>query len=123
MVSKIINNTENVFFAILDLIKKIIKGLIISFILIIFGMFIDVCFGYSWRSNFIVPLIILFIPIYPMINKFSHTNIFYVLGWVSGIFVFSNFGLLTTLQIKLYIIVPIIIFIINFIWHKIILKK
>lgn len=123
MVSKIIYNTESLFFAIVDLVKKLIKGFIISFLLIILGMFIDICFGYAWRSNFIVPLIILFIPIYPMIKKFSHTNIFYVLGWVSGIFIFANFGLLTTLQIQLYVIIPIVIFIIKFIWYKIILKK
>jgi hypothetical protein len=123
MINKAFKNTENLFYAIVDLVKKIIKGITISFLLIIFGFFIDICFGYSWRNNFVVPIIILFIPVYPMINKFSHTNIYYVLGWVAGIFVFSNFGLLTQTQIQLYVFIPIIIFFIKFIWHKIILKE
>ncbi|GEM_PF-2737805 len=123
MVNKIIYNTENIFFAIIDLIKKVIKAMIISFLVIILGMFIDICFGYAWRSNFIVPLLLLFIPIYPMITKFTHTNIFYLLGWVSGIMVFANFGLLTRLQIQLYVFIPIIIFFLKFVWYKFILKK
>ncbi len=123
MVNKIIYNTENLFYAVIDLVKKIIKALILSFLVIVIGMFIDICFGHAWRSNFLVPIILLLIPIYPMIRKFSHTNVYYVLGWVAGVFVFSNFGLLTNLQIKLYVFVPIIIFLLRFVWHTLILKK
>jgi len=124
MVNRLIDNTENLFHAILDLIKKMIKGMILSFLVIFIGMFIDISFGpAAWRSDYLLPLVLLIIPVYPMIRKFGHTNVYYVLGWVAGVFVFASFGLLSTLRIQLYIVVPIAIFIIKFLWGIIFPRK
>lgn len=105
-------DSKNVVFGSVDFFKRLIKGFILAFLVLIISNFIDISFGFAWReTTYIIILIILTgLVVFLMYRKFSHSSLFYLLGWVIGVFVFGKIGLIPNDKGLLYIVTPLVIY-------------
>jgi hypothetical protein len=108
---KYLAESKTVVFGSLDFLKRLIKGFIIAFLFLIISNFIDISFGFAWReTTYVIILIILTgFTIFLLFRKFSHSSLFYLLGWVIGVFVFGKMGVIPSDKGLLYIITPLVI--------------
>lgn len=109
---KYLAESKTVVFGSLDFLKKLIKGFIIAFVFLIFSNFIDISFGFAWReTTYVIILIILTgLSIFLMFRKFSHSSLFYLLGWIIGVFIFGKLGVVPSDKGLLYILTPLVIY-------------
>lgn len=99
-------------FGVIDFIKRLVKGFIIAFVFLIISNFIDIAFGYAWReTTYIIILIILTgYSVFHMVKKFTHASLFYLMGWIVGIYVFGKLGVIPNNKGMLYVMVPLIVY-------------
>jgi hypothetical protein len=110
MTSKIIKDTEEVFFGVTDIFIKALKGLILSFILFFISRFLDVVFGFSYFTNEqIIILIILSFSFYHSFISYKKFNAFYIAGWIVGIYAMVFFDFIDSSKALIYILIPIVI--------------
>lgn len=108
--SEIIKDTEYVVLGTKDILIKALKGLIISFFLIILSRFLDIVFGFSWLNNDrILIIIILSLSLYHSFIKYKKFTYFYIIGWVIGIYLMVFLNFIDSSKALVYILIPIII--------------
>ncbi|MFH0906551.1 MAG: hypothetical protein V1824_04405 [archaeon] len=115
-------DAENAFSAIVDVGKSLIKGSITTLLILIGSNFLDICFGFSWRETFFIyGIIATFISYYTEFRGYTKSHIFYIVGWISGTYLFLHFGFMEINDAIQYSIIPLAVFVLKLIFPA--LKK
>jgi hypothetical protein len=110
MTSEIIQDTEYVFIGTFDIIIKALKGIFLSFGLLILSRFLDVVFGFSYLTNEkILFLLVLIYSLYHSFISYKKFTGFYIAGWVIGIYSLVLLNFIPSSKALIYILIPIII--------------
>lgn len=104
------------FHAIMDLIFKIILGLVISFGLIILDNLIYLWLGRKLISDVFIQIMVISVSLYLILHHYHKYNFWYIVGWILGIYFFVKWGWIEEIgHALLYIFIPTIIYIIRYI--------
>ena len=105
-------------FGVVDFIKRLVKGFIIAFVFLIISNFIDIAFGYAWRETTYIIIIIILTgySVFHIVRKFTHASLFYLMGWIVGIYFFGKLGAIPNDKGILYVIVPLIVYLFRLIF-------
>lgn len=110
MISEIFKDTEYVFSGITDIFYKAVKGLILSFLLLLISRFLDVVFGVYWITNEqLLIILILGVSFYHSFISYKKFTSFYIAGWVIGIYTMVFFNLIPSSKALIYILIPIVV--------------
>ncbi len=110
MTSEIIQDIEYVFSGVTDIFLKALKGLILSFSLLIISRFLDIVFGVSWITNEqLLMVFILCFSFYHSFISYKKFTAFYVAGWVIGIYAMVFLNLIPSSNALVYILIPIVV--------------
>jgi len=121
MSSKLTQDVDETASGFKNIIFSTLKGIAVSFVLLLAGRFIDIAFGHSWRSSTIVLVITVALAVigaFGMFSTFSRHSIFYVFGWWIGVYISAKFDLIGPNMLVIFIVSPIVIYLIKIIFKK-----
>ncbi len=113
-----LETTDSLASGIADFLYNTIYGIMFSFLLIIINNLVDFFWGSTIVQIYMTVTSSFIVAIYSAIHKWTKKSVFYLMGWVIGLYVIYRLNLFSSFssnQLLLWIIIPIAIHIFRFI--------
>jgi len=112
------DNTDSLASGIADFIYNTIYGIIFSVLLLVLNNLVDFFWGSTLVQIYMTVTSSLVLAIYSAVHKWTKKSVFYLMGWVIGLYVIFRLNLFSSFssnQLLLWVIIPIVIHIVRFI--------